>query len=445
MFEFESEADFRKWFERPSILKKYGIKKILWSQNSFPDIKFETNSGRVVLAEFELRTSNFNLHKHDENQVDLVIVWIHDEPYRKRNFIVLDVFLNERSESSLTVDEILSSERDLVYHRLSKLPLIATKSLNEEDFKLIKRYRKAWRVLNQRETERFFTSDLDELVKEFKSYIEVDKNEFIKRTSHFHEWFPNRFFHPILCFMAKTIVLRGTLELISEGIIPLKNNGSDTISNIYAASKKQCREFRRFLWKRKLPFALGTLPFFSYEERKLGFYTDYLDAFIQNFNFRASNGLPVEEIAFTLQEITVWEKFGKEGLSEREALREYGLKKSQYSKDIFNPMKLEFSPSKIISLSCKLASKLEEYGFVAPDCSKEIIKRIYDFIIQPIGVITHADKMPKASDIEFFFYPRNRGWDVLRRFETTKGLTRGNGISYLKRFYQRYHSRFQSK
>jgi len=132
-------------------------------------------------------------------------------------------------------------------------------------------------------------------------------------------------------------------------------------------------------------------------------------------------------------------------LSEREAFREYGLKKSQHSTDAFNPMKLEFSPAKIISLSCKLASKLKEYGFVTPDCPKEIINRIYDLVVQPMGVITHADKMPKASDIEFFFYPRNREWDVLRRFETTKGLTRRNGISSLKRFYQTYPSRFQNK
>ena len=445
MVEFQSEADFRDWFESPAVTKKYGFKRILWSQRDFPDLKFEIASGRVVLAEFELRTSNFDSHKHDENQVDLVIVWVHDEPYRKRNFKVLDVFLNETSEGSATVDKILTSKRDLVYDRLSKLPLIATRSSEKKDFQLAKRYKKAWKIINQRNVERFFTADLDELVKEFKSYVEVDKGDFLERTRHFREWFPNRVFHPTLCFMAKAIVTRGTLELVCDGIIPLQDMSSDIVSKIYAVPKERCYEFRKIIWERKLPFALGTFPFSSYRERKLGFDTDYLDAFIQNFNFRASNRLPSEEIAFTLQEITVWEKFGRQDLSEREALRQYSLKKSQYSKDEFNPMKLEFSPARIISLSCELASELKEYGFVEPDCPKEIIKRIYDLVVQPIGVITHADKMPKASDIEFFFYPRNRIWDVLRRFETTRGLTRQDGIRSLKKFCQEYPSRFESR
>lgn len=444
MIEFQSEEEFRKWFESPSVLKKCGIKRILWSQNNFPDLKFETTSGRVVLAELELRTSNFDSHKHDEDQVDLVIVWVHDEPYKKRNFKVLDVSMNEVRKGIVTVDKILNSEEDLLYQRLSKLPLITISSLDKEDFQLIKRYKKAWKIINHQSIERFFSADLEELVKEFKSYIEVDKSEFLNRTRHFREWFPNRAFHPFLCFMAKAIVIRGTLELISDGILPLQNAGNNIITNIYSISKEQYLKFQKLIEKRKLAFALGDFPFVSYEE-KMGFYTDYLDAFVQNFNFRASNSLPAKEIALALQEITVWEKFGKRDLSEEEALDGYGLKKLQYSEDKFNPMRLEFSPAKVVSFSWKLASKLREYGFVAPDCAKEIIKRIYDFVVQPIGVITHADKMPKINDVEFFFYPQNRIGDVLRRFETTKGLTRQDGISSLKRFYQEYPSRLRIK
>ena len=444
MIEFQSEEEFRKWFENPSVLKKYGIERVLWSQSDFPDLKFRTTSERVVLAEVEVRTSNFDLHKHEEEQVDLVIVWVHDEPYRKRKFKVLDVSMNEASKVASVVDQILKSEEDLVYQRLSRLPAVAIRSLDKEDFQLIKRYKKAWKIINQRDIEQFFTADLDELVKEFKSYIEVDKDEFLNRARYSSEWFPNRVFHPFLCFMAKAIVIRGTLKLIKDGILQLQNPNNNTIANIYSSSKGQCVKFRKIIERRKLAFALGDFPFALYEER-MGFYTDYLDAFIQNFNFRASNSLPTKEIALTLQEITVWEKFGIRDISEEEALNMYGLKKSRYLEDQFNPMRLEFSPVKIVSFSWKLASKLREYGFVAPDCSKQIIQRIYDLVVQPIGVITHADKMPKINDIEFFFYPQNRIEDVLRRFETTKGFTRQDGISSLKRFYQEYPSRFRMR
>ena len=441
MIEFKSEAEFREWFEKPLVLRKYGIRRVLWSQESFPDLKFETASGRVVLAEVELRTSNFDLHKHDGNQVDLVIAWIHDQPHRKRHFKVLGVSLNETTKGKMTVDKILRSKEDLVYKRLSRLPLIATKSLDGEDFRLIKRYRKAWKLINQSDINQLFTADLEELVRDFQSYIEVDKNEFFDRANHFKEWFPNRVFHPFLCFMAKAIVLRGTLKLINDGMLPLEGKHRNPVIDIHSISKRQYLGLHKLIERRKLAFGLGVYPFASYEERMGFFCTDYLDAFIHNFNFRASSRLPAKHIALILQEITIWKKFGEKGLSEEEALKHYGLKKSPRKE--FNPLKREFSPAKIVSFSWRLASRLREYGFVEPEFSEEIVTLLYDFIVQPIGVITHADKMPKATDIEFFFYPQDRVWDVLRRFETTRGFTRRDGEKALRRFYQEYPSHIE--
>jgi hypothetical protein len=444
MYEFTSEAEFRKWFEKPSVYQEYGIEKILWSQNGFPDLKVKTILGRVILAEVELKTSNFDLHGHDEDQVDLVIVWLHDEPYRKRHFKVYDVSLNMASKAPIPVDKVVDSEEDLVCQRVNSLPLIAVSSSNADDFQLIKRYMKAWKIINQQDVERFFTSDLGELVEEFKTHVEVSKCDFLNRTKHFDEGFRNRAFHPILCAMAKAIVIRGTLQLIKEGVLPLQSPHNDPVTNVYSVSKDHYVGLQRLERKHKLPFAIGDFPFFSYEERNF-FCTDLLDAFVDNFNFRTSNGLPAVEIGLTLQELTVWDRFGKKALKEKEALGQYGLKETRFSRDEFNPMKLEFSPSRVVSFSSRLASKLKEYGFVEPAFSKEIVRRLYDFVIQPIGVITQADKMPSVDDIEFFFYPQSRVEDMLRRAETTIGLKRQDGVKYLKEFYQKYPSRFNEE
>jgi len=441
MQEFRSESEFRDWFEKPPILSRHGIQRLLWSQNDFPDLKFETLSGKVVLAEIELKTSNFDQHGHDENQVDLVIVWIHDEPHRKRSFKVFDVSFDMRNKVPIQIDDLLNFEEDLVYRKVQRLPLIAVSSINEEDFWLINRYAKAWKIINQQDIKRFFTLDLEEIIKEFKSYIEVDKSEFISRTNHFHNWFPNRAFHPFLCFMAKAIVIRGTIQLVNEGILSVKNKHKDTITEIYSIPVEKYLGLQKLAQKQKLPFALGTFPFSSFEEKDY-FYTDYADAFIGNFNFRASNSLPAVEIGLTLEELSIWERFGKKNISKEEALGQYGLKEPQFSDNEYNPMKLEFSPSRIVSFSLELASELRDYGFVEPNCSREIIKRIYDLVIQPIGVITNADKMPRVEDIEFFHYPQHRIEDTLRRFETTRGFTRKDGIKELKRFYSEYPSRF---
>jgi hypothetical protein len=443
MREFHFEEDFREWFENPCVYHKYGIKRILWSQNDFPDLKIETMAGRIILAEVEVKTSNFDSHKHDEDQVDVVIVWLHDQPYRKRHFKVYDVSLNALSNTPMKLDDVIDLNEDLVYQQIKGLPLIAVSSLNVDDFRFIKRYMKAWKTINQQDAQRFFTSDLDDVVKEFKSCVEVSKEEFLNRARHLHDWFPNRVFHPVLCFMAKAIAIRGTLQLIKEGILPMQKPNNDPVTDVYSVSEDQYTRLRWLEHRRKIPFMLGTYPFSSYEE-KGGFCADYLDAFIGNFNFRASSRLPTVEVGLTLQELSTWERYGKKDLSEIEALNQYGLKRSHSFVDEFNPMKLEFSPSRVVSSSWKLASELKDYGFVEPDCREDVIKRIYDLVIQPIGVITHADKMPKADDIEFYFYPQNRIDDVLRRAETTIGHTKRDGAKYLRRFYQKYPLRFKA-
>lgn len=434
--EFKTEESFRKWFEDASVLAKYGIRKILVSQSYFPDLILETSSGSVIVAEVELRTSNFDAHNHDEEQVDLVIVWLHDEPYRKRRFKVLDASIRLANGNPLTVDEVLGSEKDLVFDRLRNLPLIASRSTDGEKFRLIQRYRKAWRTINQKDVKYFFQANLDELVEEFKRSTEVNKKQFLGRQESYREWFPNKVFHRSLCLMAKAIIFRGTLQLVEEGIIPVRPTGNRVL-DIYAMSKGKLNEFRKLVQRQRLAYQLGTYPFASYE-MKSGFHTDYMDAFIHNFNFKAGASFPVIEIPLRLQEITVWKEFGEKYLSEEEAFEKFGLKKPELNGVVFNPMKREFSPSQVVHFSWKLASGLRRFGFIMPDDAEKVIKKLYDLIVHPIGVITNANKMPSIEGIKFFFYPQNRIGDVLRRFETTKGLSRKHGVRALKRFYQNY-------
>lgn len=434
--EFKTEESFRKWFEDPVVLAKYGIRKILVSQLDFPDLILETNSGSVVVAEVELRTSNFDAHDHDEKQVDLVIVWLHDEPYRKRRFKVLDASIQVVHGNPLTVDEVLGSEKDLVFDRLCNLPLMAARSVDGENFRLIQRYRKAWRTINQKDVKYLFEASLDELVEEFKRNTEVNKKQFLGRLESYREWFPNKVFHRSLCLMAKAIVFRGTLQLIEEGIIPVGPTGNPVL-DIYAMSKDKLNEFRKLVQRQRLAYQLGMYPFASYE-MQLGFYTDYMDAFIHNFNVKAAASFPTSEIPLRLQEITVWKEFGEEDLSEEEAIEKFGLKKPELYGVVFNPMKREFSPSQVVHFSWKLASRLRRFGFIMPDDAEKVVKRLYDLIVHPIGVIANADKMPRVEDVKFFFYPQNRIGDVLRRFETTKGLSRKDGVRALKKFYQNY-------
>ena len=54
---------------------KWSIKSI---GTAFPDVTLVYND-EIWLAEFEFKTSNFNLHKHDVRGCDLVICWQHDE------------------------------------------------------------------------------------------------------------------------------------------------------------------------------------------------------------------------------------------------------------------------------------------------------------------------------------------------------------------------------
>ena len=68
---FKTEAEFREWFERN--LARFGVTRIVLSQQVCPDYVLEMNDGRVIRAEAELFAINFRYHGHDTHKVDLII------------------------------------------------------------------------------------------------------------------------------------------------------------------------------------------------------------------------------------------------------------------------------------------------------------------------------------------------------------------------------------
>src|SRR5437763_446581 len=68
---FKNEAEFREWFERN--LERFGVKRIVLSQQVCPDYVLEMNDGRVIRAEAELFAINFRYHGHDPQKADLII------------------------------------------------------------------------------------------------------------------------------------------------------------------------------------------------------------------------------------------------------------------------------------------------------------------------------------------------------------------------------------
>ena len=70
------ESDFRNWFKMN--YKKIGFSKILKSSTkSCPDFVV-LNDNKKVKVELEIKSSNFNLHKHSKKDVDKVICIIED-------------------------------------------------------------------------------------------------------------------------------------------------------------------------------------------------------------------------------------------------------------------------------------------------------------------------------------------------------------------------------
>jgi hypothetical protein len=68
---FKTEAEFREWFERR--LDRFGVTRIILSQEVCPDYVFEMSDGRVIRAEAELFAINFRYHGHDPRKADLII------------------------------------------------------------------------------------------------------------------------------------------------------------------------------------------------------------------------------------------------------------------------------------------------------------------------------------------------------------------------------------
>ncbi len=68
---FTTERQFRGWFEEN--LVRFGVKRIVLSQEVCPDYVLEMNDGRIVRAEAELFAVNFRYHRHDPRKVDLIV------------------------------------------------------------------------------------------------------------------------------------------------------------------------------------------------------------------------------------------------------------------------------------------------------------------------------------------------------------------------------------
>src|SRR3990170_5367433 len=68
---FGTEKEFRKWFEKN--LGRFGVKRIILSQEVCPDYVLEMTDGRVLRVEAELFAINFRYHRHDPAKVDLIL------------------------------------------------------------------------------------------------------------------------------------------------------------------------------------------------------------------------------------------------------------------------------------------------------------------------------------------------------------------------------------
>lgn len=77
MIRIKNEADFQNWFKKN--YKKLGFQKIIRYDNMrFPDFIVLEN-GKKIRVELEIKSSHFNLHRHDSKKVDKVICIINDE------------------------------------------------------------------------------------------------------------------------------------------------------------------------------------------------------------------------------------------------------------------------------------------------------------------------------------------------------------------------------
>jgi hypothetical protein len=68
---FTSEAEFREWFEKDPA--RYGVKRIILSQEPCPDYVVEMMDGKIAKIEAELFAVNFKYHGHDPAKVDYIL------------------------------------------------------------------------------------------------------------------------------------------------------------------------------------------------------------------------------------------------------------------------------------------------------------------------------------------------------------------------------------
>lgn len=71
-----SECEVRERFRIMN--EAWGLFRVRLSQECFPDFVLETTSGKVVRAEVEVASRNFETHKHDPSRCDLLICWRHN-------------------------------------------------------------------------------------------------------------------------------------------------------------------------------------------------------------------------------------------------------------------------------------------------------------------------------------------------------------------------------
>jgi len=125
MIRIKDESDFKNWFKKN--YKKLGFSKIIKSDSMrFPDFVM-LEKGKKVKVELEIKSSHFNLHKHNPKKVNKVICVIKDIkldiPTIKVNGI--RIISNEEKDSSYSIRnqiyKLFKKEKILTSSEVAKL------------------------------------------------------------------------------------------------------------------------------------------------------------------------------------------------------------------------------------------------------------------------------------------------------------------------------------
>jgi len=96
MIRIRNESDFRNWFKKN--YKKLGFSKILKSSTkSCPDFVM-LEGDKEIKVELEIKSSNFNLHHHSEEEVDKVVCAFEDVKLNVPTIVVEGMKLIDISE-----------------------------------------------------------------------------------------------------------------------------------------------------------------------------------------------------------------------------------------------------------------------------------------------------------------------------------------------------------